>query len=119
MSDDSITTTGGYVETTTSARPGTAGKTTGPIPADMSLPSEHIAHAAVLRNQLNSRLGEFDGAIIALEQERTGQIELYTTDAAEREAKHKAAITNLDNRIEDLRKGRRALEAALGELERK
>ena len=119
---------GGYVEMTSSARPGT-----GPqqqlnirgvdgaqvITVPLSLPSEHIDHATVLTNEMNVRLAQFDAGIAALEGERNGQIETYERDEAERKDKHVSAIADLDRRIDDLKKGRRMLTAALGEGERK
>ena len=119
---------GGYVETTSSARPGTGPQrqlnmhgVDGPqvISAPFSLPSEHIDHAAVLTNEMNVRLAQFDAGIAALEGERNGQIEAYERDEAERKAKHVSAVADLDRRIDDLKKGRRMLTAALGEGERK
>lgn len=113
---------GGYVETTSSARPGTGPQLTlhpQSATVQLSLPSEHIDHATVLTNEMNVRLAQFDAGIAALEGERNGQIETYERDEAERKAKHVSAIADLDRRIDDLKKGRRMLTAALGEGERK
>lgn len=118
------TTAGGYVETTSSARPGTGGPAGSitidqPATADLSLPSEHIDHTTVLRTEMNIRLAQFDAGIVALEQERNGQVEKFDADQAERKSKHDNALADLDRRIADLKKGRRMLASALDESERK
>lgn len=90
-----------------------------PAAADLSLPSEHIDHTTVLRNEMNIRLSQFDAGIVALEQERNGQVEKFDADLLERKTKHDNALADLDRRIADLKKGRRMLASALDESERK
>ncbi len=86
---------------------------------DLSLPSEHIAHSQNLHNEINIRMHQFDAGIAALESERDGQNTAFNRDEAERREKHTAAIADLDRRIEDLKRGKRMLSAALEEAERK
>lgn len=86
-----------------------------PDPSLMSLPSEHISHAAFFTNQLQNWRHGFSLALEALVAERNGRDEKFKTAVAEMTAKHEAERATLTRRIDDMRDALAAAERGIGE----
>ncbi len=78
-----------------------------------SLPSANLVHSSVLENELTGRLHQFDSGIIALQAEIEGQQTAHEKQVADIKDKHETTKRSLLDRIGDLQKGKRMLEAAL------
>ena len=89
------------------------GKELAPASATPALPSEHLNHSAVLSNDLANRLAQFDSGITVLQAERDGRIAKFDAKAKKLAEEHEQGLRELEKQIEDLKSGKKMLEAAL------
>jgi hypothetical protein len=87
-------------------------------PAPIGLPSENIAYAAVLENELHNRMHTINAALAALEAERDGAEAKHLEQLADLNEAHVRKITGLNRQIEDWLKAQRIASAGLDEAQR-
>lgn len=96
-----------------------------PVPGTaLDLPSEHILHSAVFEREMNVRTEQFDNGLEALQTELAGKRKTKDEATARLQAECDREVTRLTNefeadkiklqqRIDDMEKGRRMAKAAL------
>lgn len=71
-----------------------------------TMPSKHILHAALFREEMAQRQATYETALLALETDYNGAENDYNTAAAKLKEEHVNAQSLLSKRIEDLKEAR-------------